>query len=381
MNFETPDEQTNNNKPSVSNKPAPLSSTQQVLSTSRHIETTKKSAMNFETPDEQTNTNKPSVSNKPAPLPSTQQVLSTSRHLETTKKSAMNFETPDEQTNTNKPSVSTQSFIPNYSNQSESSPFKTFTRETRQETSASGKLDLVYNQLYCGGHRYNEYNALFRSDLKECNEEFFDEINHNLLDNLEEWTSSEAIKNDEERNRLQSSIIDSLYHLIQNFQQLFMDTLLYNQDFIFPKIHPIIQTSLSIIDQEIMHDIFTLDNFHHIYTTRAQGATHTQYGICIHQQSLNDMPATLSNVSQYYSSELHNRIFACYGSAGSITLLDETLGNLLMTLFFQRVLHLHYSNDSTTFENFHFHLHSILSHFAYYNFASLSALDIHSTSS
>ena len=77
----------------------------------------------------------------------------------------------------------------------------------------------------------------------------------------------------------------------------------------------------------------------------------------IHKLSLEEIPITLYNISNKCYTELHQLIYFCLDTS-HIDDIDDTLGNLIMTLFFHLILTINFSdnisNTISTFDYFHF---------------------------
>ena len=218
----------------------------------------------------------------------------------------------------------------------------------------------------------------FEYHLKELETEYFEDINENLRITLALWDTtayeSESKASNAEKQKIRNSTAQDLYRITQNFQQLFMDTFQFNPDLITPTMHPTIQTSF---------DIFTHNNILELFETNVNNIIKkTIPSDCfpcpsrLHALPLHDIPTTLHNISTHQMTLLHQHLSFCTDSL--CISFDDTFGNFLMTLFFQHLLHINLANDIIipAFDDFHDHIHHILSHFSYYKFSALSSLDI-----
>jgi hypothetical protein len=249
------------------------------------------------------------------------------------------------------------------SSQAQTATLDTYTRYQRHCTSAKPMEPPLLHTMENSSH--NRTNVTV---------EHFSDINLRLTTYIEQWNAAE-----DQDNQSKIPIANSLYFLIHNFQQIFMTTLDNNPNLVFPSIHPIIQQSIALFNQEIIHDIFEDQVSATIRKSIPNYCcpTYSRHAR-IHKLSLEEIPITLFNISTDFYHELHQLIYFCLDT--SLLDIDDTLGNLLMTLFFHRILKINFSgntsNTISTFDDFHLQIHTILSHFSYYNFSTLSALDI-----
>jgi len=265
----------------------------------------------------------------------------------------------------------------------QSSQLKTYKRIPRENSTAPNMLLSAplllqenYKYYYFRSTRYEDMD--FEYHLKELETEYFEDINENLRITLALWDTtaydSESKASNAEKQKIRNSTAQDLYRITQNFQQLFMDTFQFNPDLITPTMHPTIQTSF---------DIFTHNNILELFETNVNNIIKkTIPSDCfpcpsrLHALPLHDIPITLHNISTHHLTLLHQHLSFCTDSL--CISFDDTFGNFLMTLFFQHLLHIYLANDIIipAFDDFHDHIHYILSHFSYYKFSALSSLDI-----
>ena len=300
--------------------------------------------------------------------------LSTTPVLNTTSTSALNdtvftsdktlpTKTVSKKSNTSK-NHSTSTNTAASSPQAQTPTFDTYTRYQRHFTSAKPMEPPLLHTLENSSHNRTYITV-----------EHFSDINLRLTTYIEQWNA--AIDNHDFESKI--PIANSIYFLFHNFLQIFMTTLDNNPDLVFPSIHPLIQQSIALFNQEIIHYIFEDEVNATIRKSIPNYCCPSSSRFTrIHELSLEEIPITLYNISKDFYHELHQLIYFCLDT--SHIDIDDTLGNFIMTLFFHRILTLNFydniSNTISTFDDFHFQLHTILSHFSYYNFSTLSALDI-----
>jgi len=286
--------------------------------------------------------------------------------------------TSSEHNNTTEPKTTTSS-----TTQKQTSQLKTYNRTPRENSTAPNMLisaplllqeDYKYYDLRSTRYEYMD----FEYHLKELATEYFEDINENLRITFALWDAaaydSKSKASYEEKEKTRNSTAQELYRITQNFQQLFMDTFQFNPDLITPTMHPVIQTSF---------DIFTQNNILELFETNVNNIIKkTIPAYCFPCPSrlralpLHDITITLHNISTNHTTLLHQHLSFCTDSL--CISFDDTFGNFLMTLFFQHLLHINFSKDIIipAFDDFHNHIHHILSHFSYYTFSALSSLDI-----